>query len=40
MTSPDRVAIPDWKTKEALTLAPWAMHAADSAGREIGRAHV
>jgi dGTPase len=33
MTSPDRVAIPDWKTKEALTLAPWAMHAADSAGR-------
>jgi dGTPase len=22
-----------WKEREALTLAPWAMHAADSAGR-------
>jgi dGTPase len=24
---------PDWRTREALILAPWAMHAADSAGR-------
>ncbi len=24
---------PDWRTREAVTLAPWAMHAADSAGR-------
>jgi dGTPase len=23
----------DWRAREALTLAPWAMHAADSAGR-------
>ena len=23
----------DWKTREALTLAPWAMHAAASLGR-------
>ena len=24
---------PDWQTRESRTLAPWAMHAADSAGR-------
>ena len=24
---------PDWRAREALLLAPWAMHAADSAGR-------
>jgi len=24
---------PDWRRREALLLAPWAMHAADSAGR-------
>jgi len=24
---------PDWRTREAAMLAPWAMHAADSAGR-------
>jgi dGTPase len=24
---------PDWRSREALLLAPWAMHAADSAGR-------
>jgi dGTPase len=24
---------PDWRTRESLTLAPWAMHAAESAGR-------
>ena len=37
MTTPDHegVAGPaaDWRTREALLLAPWAMHAADSAGR-------
>jgi dGTPase len=25
--------LPDWRRREALLLAPWAMHAADSAGR-------
>ena len=24
---------PDWRTRERLLLAPWAMHAVDSAGR-------
>ena len=25
--------IPDWRSREAAVLAPWAMHAADSTGR-------
>ena len=24
---------PDWRAREAMILAPWAMHAADSRGR-------
>ena len=33
MTTGDAFAIPDWRAREAACLAPWAMHAADSAGR-------
>jgi len=35
MNAPDRDAapLPDWRAREAALLAPWAMHAADSAGR-------
>lgn len=35
MTPPPTTPIPplDWQTREQLTLAPWAMHAVDSAGR-------
>ncbi len=35
MTPPPTMPIPplDWQTREQLTLAPWAMHAIDSAGR-------
>jgi dGTPase len=29
----DTPAAPDWQRRETLLLAPWAMHAADSAGR-------
>jgi dGTPase len=31
--SPPLWSHPDWRTREAAMLAPWAMHAADSAGR-------
>ena len=27
------IHVPDWKAREGVTLAPWAMHAADSSGR-------
>ena len=33
MTARDSFEIPDWRSREAACLAPWAMHAADSAGR-------
>jgi len=35
MTPPPPTPVPplDWQTREAVTLAPWAMHASDSAGR-------
>ena len=35
MTPPPTTPVPplDWQTRERLTLAPWAMHAADSVGR-------
>jgi dGTPase len=35
MTPPTPTPAPplDWQTREAVTLAPWAMHAIDSAGR-------
>jgi dGTPase len=35
MTPPPTAPRPplDWQTREAVTLAPWAMHAVDSAGR-------
>jgi dGTPase len=33
MTARDSFEIPDWRAREAACLAPWAMHAADSAGR-------
>jgi dGTPase len=35
MTPPPTTPVPplDWQTREAVTLAPWAMHASDSAGR-------
>ena len=35
MTPPAITPVPplDWQTREQLTLAPWAMHAIDSAGR-------
>jgi dGTPase len=35
MTPPTTTPAPplDWQTREQLTLAPWAMHAVDSAGR-------
>jgi dGTPase len=29
----ERAGVPDWQQRESLLLAPWAMHAADSAGR-------
>jgi dGTPase len=29
----ERVDVPDWQRRESLLLAPWAMHAVDSAGR-------
>ena len=29
----ERAGIPDWQRRESLLLAPWAMHAAESAGR-------
>lgn len=29
----DSAGAPDWQQRESLLLAPWAMHAADSAGR-------
>jgi dGTPase len=29
----DTPAVPDWQRRETFLLAPWAMHAADSAGR-------
>jgi dGTPase len=32
-SGPPHWSRPDWRTREAVTLAPWAMHAADSAGR-------
>ncbi len=30
---PEGWSQPDWRTRESLLLAPWAMHAVDSAGR-------
>jgi dGTPase len=33
MSSLDWAALSDWRAREALTLGPWAMHSADSAGR-------
>ena len=33
MSGPGAFDIPDWRAREAACLAPWAMHAADSAGR-------
>ena len=33
MTTGDAFAIPDWRAREAACLAPWAMRAAETAGR-------